>query len=141
MNLSKNIKIVRGHAYKDTQNTTNIETSDVDFTGYDGVVFFAWFEKGTDASDENFLKVQQKDSDGSYNDLEGAKVEVEEDGKVAAVDVYRPLESQGKELRGVADISNASKTGDVYAVLYNGRVKPEEFADYAKLAISPEESD
>ncbi len=137
MNLSKHIQVARVGAYKDTENTTDVEGSDVDFTGYDGVLFFAYVAKKTSSTDKNVLKVEQKNSEGSYGALSGAVAEATEDGVVLAVDVYRPLESQGKALRAVLDIDTASKTGDVYAVLYNGRIKPEDFADVSTLAISP----
>ena len=138
MNLSKNVVVKRVGDYKEAENTNNIVGSDVDVSNYDGVLFFAYVEKGTASADENLLKVEQKDSDGNYSDLAGATAEAAEDEKVVAVDVYRPLASQGKELRATLDISTASKTGDLYAILYNGRVKPEDFADINTLVISPE---
>ena len=137
MNLSKSVVIKRSAAYKDAENTTNVTGADLDFTGYDGVLFFAYVETKTATTEKNVLKIEQKDSDGNYTALTGAVAEATDDEKIVAVDVYRPLEAQGKILRGVLDIATASKTGDLYAVLYDGRVKAEDFADINTLVISP----
>lgn len=138
MNLSKDIKIEKVRAYNNTGGTTNANGTDVDFSGYDGVLFFGWMEKATETTDTNQIKVEQKDSDGNYTALTGANAVCVEDDQVLAVDVYRPLESQGKVLRVVVDIATSTKYGDMYAIKYNGRVKPEDFADVTKLVISPE---
>ena len=137
MNLSKNIKIQKVRAYNNTAGTTNANGTDVDFTNYDGVLFFGWMEKATATTNLNQLKVEQKDADGDYTALAGATAVCLEDDQVLAVDVYRPLEAQGKVLRVVVDIATSTKYGDVYAILYNGRVKPEDFADITTLVISP----
>lgn len=138
MNLSKNITIKHVRAFNNTAGTTNVNSSDVDFTNYDGVLFFLQMEKATATTNTNQLKVEQKDGDGNYTALTGANAVCVEDGQVLAVDVYRPLESQGNVLRGVVDIATSTKYGDMFAILYNGRIKPEQFADVAKLVISPE---
>ena len=138
MNLSKNIKIQKVRAYNNTAGTTNVNGTDVDFSNYDGVLFFGWMEKATATTNLNQLKVEQKDADGDYTALAGATAVCTEDDQVLAVDVYRPLESQGKVLRVVVDIATSTKYGDVYAILYNGRVKPEDIADIATLVVSPE---
>ena len=136
MNLSKNIKIKHVLAYNDTAGTTNANGADVDFTNYDGVLFFMEMEKATATTNVNKLKIEQKKGT-TYTALTGTETVCTEDGQVLAVDVYRPLEDQGKILRGVVDIATSTKYGDMYAVLYNGRIKPEQFADVAKLVISP----
>jgi len=138
MNLSSEVKIQRCAGYHDTQETHDVTGADVDFTNYDGVLFFAYIAKKTSTTNKNTLKIYQKDADGNYTALSGAVAECAVDGQVVAVDVYRPLESQGSALRAIIDIDTASKTGDLYAVLYNGRVKPEDFADVVTLVISPE---
>lgn len=140
MNLSNEVKIQRCAGYHDTQETHEVTGADVDFTGYDGVLFFAYIDKKTATTNKNVLEIEQKDADGNYTGLSGAVAECAVDGQVVAVDVYRPLESQGKILRGVIDIDTASKTGDLYAIKYHGRVKPESFADVVTLVISPEVS-
>jgi len=136
MNLSKEILIKRVGAYKDTENTTNVTGSDLDFTGYDGVLFFAHVEKKTSPTDTNRLRIYQKDSEGTYTALTGAESEATEDGMILYVDVYRPLQSQGKDLRAVLDITTASKTGDLYAVLYRGRVRPTELINEAENGVN-----
>ena len=138
MNLSKDITIKKVRAFNNTAGTTNVNGTDVDFSGYDGVLFFGWMEKATVTTNTNQIKIEQKDADGNYTALAGANAVCVEDDQVLAVDVYRPLESQGKILRAVVDIATSTKYGDIYAILYNGRVKPEDFADVTKLVISPE---
>lgn len=138
MNLSSEVKIQRCKGYHDTEETHDVTGDDVDITNYDGVLFFAYIAKKTVTTNKNTLKIYQKDADGNYTALSGAVAECTVDGQVVAVDVYRPLESQGSVLRAVIDIDTASKTGDLYAALYNGRIKPEDFADVVTLAISPE---
>ena len=143
MNLSKNIKIVKVGAYNDTSNTTDINGSDVDFTGYDGVFFLGWLEIKTNSTDTNKLVVEQKDALGAYTALTGAAAEATENGMTLWVDVYRPLETQGKILRGAYRLNTATKKGDMYAILYNGRIKPEDLINLATngmngaLVISP----
>ena len=142
MNLSKNIKLVKVGAYNDTQNTTDIDGSDVDFTGYDGVLFFGWLEIKTASTDTNKLVVEQK-SGSTYTALTGAEAEATENGMVLWVDVYRPLESQGKIVRGAYRLNTNTKKGDMYAILYNGRVLPTDLINEATngmngaLVISP----
>ena len=137
MNLSKDIKIMHVAAYNDVAGTASVNSDDVDFSNYDGVLFFMLIATATVAANTNQLKVEQKDSGGNYAALTGATAVCSVDGQVVAVDVYRPLASQGKVVRGVVDISTSTKYGDVYAILYNGRIKPETFADVATLVISP----
>ncbi len=141
MNLSNEVKLQRCAAYKDTEDTTDVTGSDVNFSNYDGVLFFAYIATKTATTNKNQLVIYQKDDEGSYTALDGATAECTVDAQVVAVDVYRPLEAQGSVLRAVLDIDTASKTGDLYALLYNGRIKPEDFADVVTLAISPEVSE
>jgi len=138
MNLSSEVKLVRCAGYHDTQEIHDVTGADVNIANYDGVLFFAFIEKKTATTNKNTLKIYQKDADGNYTALSGAVAECTVDAQVVAVDVYRPLESQGSVLRALIDIDTASKTGDLYAILYNGRIKPEDFADVVTLAISPE---
>lgn len=138
MNLSNEVKLVRCAAGNSTASTTNANGSDVDVSGYEGVVFFAWMEKATATTNTNQLKVEVKDADGNYTALEGAAAVCDTDSQVLAVDVYRPWQKLGKVLRAVVDINTSTKYGDVYAILYNGHIKPEEFADVVTLVASPD---
>ena len=137
MNLSKEVKLVRCAAYKNTENTTDVEGAAVDLTNHDGVLFFAYMDKKTDGANKNVLQVYQKNN-GTTVKLTAAVAECTVDAKVIAVDVYRPLAKHGSKLIAKLEIATASKTGDLYAVLYNGRIKPEQFADVITLAISPD---
>ena len=140
MNLSNEIVVTRVAAYKDTEDTNDVTGADLDFTGYEGVLFFGYMAKKTATTNKNTLVIYQKDDDGNYTALTGAVAECTVDAQVIAVDVFRPLEAQGKILRAVLDIDTASKSGDLYAIKYNGRVQPEDFADVVTLVISPEVS-
>ena len=136
MNLSKNVKVVFVKAGQ-TAATSAVNSDAVDLSGYEGVMFFGTIAT---ANAGNFLQVEQSTAENfaTKSTLEGAKMAVAENGDVAFVDVYRPQEKLGKYLRASITRAGASTaTGCIYAVLYNGRIKPE---DYAVLAISPAES-
>lgn len=90
-------------------------STNVDFSNYDGVLFFGLGTK---------LEVSQASS-GKIAET------IASDGIVYA-DIYRPLESQGKTLK-----ATLTGDGDLYAILYQGRAKPEEWGT-GKLFISPE---
>ena len=90
-------------------------TTEVDPTNYDGVLFVG---NGTELA---------------VADEEGDVTEVTSDtADVLYVDVCRPLESAGKL---VATLTNTDG-GDLYAILYQGRVKPESWG-VGELLISP----
>ncbi|GCD83674.1 hypothetical protein PTHTG4_27380 [Parageobacillus thermoglucosidasius] len=133
-NLSSEVQI-RKIASGAAAGTTDIESSVVDFTGYDGVLIFTTIAT---AADNNTLKIQQ-----GGKDLVGAVVSADENGQVVFVDVSRPLGGQGGELKAVITRGTSTATGDIYAILYNGRTRPEvNFVDAVDgikgvLAISP----
>lgn len=136
MNLSKNVKIVFVKAGQ-TAAQTAVNSDAVDVTNYDGVLFFGNIAV---ANAGNFLQIEQSAAQNFAVKavLNGAKMVVETNNETAFVDVYRPQEKLGKYLRASIVRAGASTaTGCIYAVLYNGRIKPE---DYAVLAISPEAS-
>ena len=132
MNLSKNVKVVFVKAGQ-SAGTDPVNSTAVDLSGYEGVMFFGTIAV---ANDGNYLQVEQ----GAVSDfstksvLDGAKMAVGSNGDVAFVDVYRPQEKLGKYLRASIVRGASTATGCIYAILYNGRVKPE---DYAELAVSP----
>lgn len=90
-------------------------TTEVDVTNYDGVLFFG---EGTK------LEVSQGTA--------GKIAEATAESGLVYVDVVRPLETQGAKLK-----ATLTGTGDLFAVLYQGRVKPEEWGT-GVVAISPE---
>ncbi|MBN6186318.1 hypothetical protein JQN58_04875 [Aneurinibacillus sp. BA2021] len=116
MNLSKEIKIVK-LASSSTATTGTIESSPVDTTGYEGVLLFTCIKK---ADPTNVLKVQQ-----GGRDLEGAAMVAQADGQVVFVEVHQPQTVQGKELRVVVERGVSTGVGEIYALLYNGRRRPE----------------
>ncbi|WP_461369734.1 hypothetical protein [Candidatus Darwinibacter acetoxidans] len=132
MNLSKNVKVVFVKAGQ-TAATSAVNSDAVDLSGYEGVLFFGTIAV---ANAGNFLQVEQSTAENfaTKSVLDGAKMAVETNGDVAFVDVFRPQEKLGKYLRASIARTASTATGDIYAILYNGRVKPE---DYAKLAVSP----
>ncbi len=132
MNLSKNVKVVCVKAAQ-TADTAAIVSTGVDISGYDGVMFFGTIAT---ANDGNFLQVEQSAGDFTAKSvLDGAKMVTKTNGDIALVDVYRPQEKLGKNLRASITRAGASTaTGDIYAILYNGRLKPEK---YGVLAVSP----
>ena len=137
MQLSNEIKVVKTRAYNDNAGTTNVNGTDIDFTGYDGVCFFGEMEKATASTDVNKITVSQKNAAGSYAALAGASATCTEDGQVLMVDVYKPNQSLGKILRVTVDIATTTKYGDIYAVLYKGRKHPETAADVVARVVSP----
>ncbi len=132
MNLSKNVKVVFVKAGQSAG--TDAVTSDaVDITNYDGVLFFGNIAV---ANAGNFLQIEQSAASNfaTKSVLAGAKMVTKANSKTAFVDVYRPQEKLGKYLRASITRTVSTATGCIYAVLYNGRIKPE---DYAVLAVSP----
>jgi|LSQX01.1.fsa_nt_gb hypothetical protein len=132
MNLSKNVKVVFVKAGQ-TAATSAVNSDAVDLSGYEGVMFFGTIAT---ANAGNFLQVEQSTAENfsTKSVLDGAKMAVGSNGDVAFVDVYRPQEKLGKYLRASIVRGASTATGCIYAILYNGRVKPE---DYAELAVSP----
>lgn len=131
MNLSKNVDLalVKG---QQSAGTTEVESDSVDVANYDGVLFFA---KVAAADAGNHIVIEQSADDATWAELTGTKVIVEEANQVVAVDVFRPLEGQGRYLRAKVVRGSSTATGDVYAARYSGRTRPEDFG--ALLAISP----
>ena len=132
MNLSKNVKVACVKAGQ-AAGTTAVNSDAIDMTNYDGCLFFASIAT---ANAGNYLVVEQSDdiTFATKSVLEGTKVVTANDGEVALVDVYRPLEKQGKYLRASIVRTASTATGCIYAIQYDGRVKPE---DIGALAISP----
>ena len=94
-------------------------TTEVDPTNYDGVLFLG-----------NGTKLEVADEKGDVAEVTRATA------GVLYVDIYRPIESAGKL---TATLTNASG-GDLYAVLYQGRVKPDAWGT-GELLISPVATD
>lgn len=90
-------------------------TTEVDPTNYDGVLFLG-----------NGTKLEVADEKGDVAEVTKGTA------GVLYVDIYRPIESAGKL---TATLTNASG-GDLYAVLYQGRVKPESWGT-GEMLISP----
>lgn len=138
MNLTKNVEIVKVKANQ-SAGTSAVTSDAVDMANWDGVVFFSTIAT---ANAGNFLEVEQSEASdfASAVTLEGTKAVAAENGDMVFADVYRPLESQGRYLRAKITRGASSATGDIYAIKYAGRTKPETNAIGA-LVISPEASE
>lgn len=139
MNLFKNIKVTKVLAGAVSAGT-ELDGTAVDMSGYEGVVFFGTIAT---ANAGNFLKAQEGLlSDGSDGaDLSGSKVVAVANAQVVWNDVYKP---QKRYVRPVIIRAGANTiTGDVYALQYGGRLKPETNlvlnALIGSLLISPDE--
>lgn len=133
MNLSKEVKLtlVKG---SQSEGTTAVKSDVVDMTNYDGCLFFTTIAT---ADAGNYLVVEQSTTEdfASSVELEGTKAVAIENGEAVFVDVFRPLEKQGRFLRASVVRGVSTAVGVIYAAVYDGRDKPE---DYAILAISPD---
>jgi len=123
MNLSNEVKITKVKAGQATA-TTEVSSDAIDMSGYEGVIFMASIAT---ANAGNYLKVEQgKDANFTeHEDVKGSKVVPPKDAEVAFVDIYKPAQSQGKYLRAAIVRTATTVTGDIYAIQYNGRNKPE----------------
>ena len=120
MNLSKNVKITKV-AVAAVSAGTAVNGSAVDMAGFEGVLFFTTIAT---ANAGNFLKVQQ-DSDvalGTAADLAGSAVVATANAEVVFVDCYQPAERYVCPVVIRAGANTA--VGDIYAIQYEGRVKP-----------------
>lgn len=137
MNLSKDVEIVKVKAGQ-SAGTTAVTSDAVDMANWDGAVFFATIATKDDG---NFLTVEQSETSDFTKSvtLEGTKAVAKTNGDVVYADVYRPLEGQGRYLRAKITRTASTATGDIYAIKYGGRTKPETNAVGA-LVISPGEA-
>ncbi|WP_139185016.1 hypothetical protein [Aneurinibacillus thermoaerophilus] len=119
-----------------TSTTGTVESNPVDTTGYEGCLFLTSIKV---ADPTNILRVQQ-----GGKDLEGATVVTQHNGQAVFVEVHLPQTIQGKELRVVVERGVATSVGDIYAILYSGRRRPEiNFVDApdgitGKILVSPD---
>lgn len=139
MNLFKDVKLTKIAVGAITA-TTDVDSSIIDMSGYDGVVIFGSIAT---ANAGNFIKAQQGAASDLSDaaDLEGSKVVAAADAQVVWVEIHKPLEQylRAKIVRAGA----TTVTGDLYALQYSGRVRPETNlvtnALIGSLLISPSE--
>ncbi len=118
MNLSKNVKL---SLVKDLTATggTAVNSASVDMQGFEGVMFFV---KLATANAANFINAAQSADDVTFNDLLGSKVVPGDNGDVAMIDVYRPID---RHVRLEVDRGGADTVlGEIYAVQYGGKNVP-----------------
>lgn len=115
-----NMRDIKCTLVKDTQTSagTAINSSSVDMTGFDGVVFVG---KMTTANASNFANAAQSANDSSFADLEGTKVTPGDSGDSWWINVYKPTD---RYVRCEVDRGGADTvTGEIYAFQY-GAAKP-----------------
>jgi len=120
MNLSQNVKIRLIEVYT-AAGTSAIDSAEVDMLGYDGVVFLTTLAV---ANAGNYVKAQQDTVTGmgSAADLLGTKVTPTANNEAVWLDIYKPLE---RFVRLYVTRTASSACGEIYAIQYCGRIKPE----------------
>jgi hypothetical protein len=119
MNLSKDCKVTKVLAAAASAGTA-LNSSEVDMSGFEGVVFVG---RIATANAANFANLAQSSvSGGTFVDLAGTKVVPGDDADSFLIDVYKPLDQFVRcEIdRGGADTA----TGDVYAIQYGASKRP-----------------
>lgn len=137
MNLSKNVKVTKVAAGA-TSAGTAIDSTAVDMSGFEGVIFVGSIATADAGNTAN--AAQSATSGGSYVDLAGSEVAPGDNGDSFLIDVYRPTK---RFVRCEIDRSGADTvTGDVYAIQYQAASKPtiQGATIDAILAISPAEA-
>ncbi len=121
MNLSKNVKVTKVAAGAASAGT-DVTGSAIDTTGWDGVLLFCTIATPNAG---NYLKAQQDTASGmgAAADLTGSKVVATGAAQTVWLDIYRPTK---RYIRGVVVRAGAATaTGDMFAIQYKGRVKPQ----------------
>ena len=139
MQLSNEVKI-RKVAVAAVSAGTEVISSVVDMAGYEGVMFFCTIAT---ANAGNYMKAQQDTAVGmgAAADIAGSKVVAAANASVVWLDIYKPTERYvtANIIRAGANTA----TGDMYAIQYEGKVKPElnlvTNALIGELSISPDE--
>lgn len=137
MNLSKNVKVTLVKAGQTTAGTA-INSTAVDMTGFEGVIFVGSF--ATAHASNNALAAQSITSGGTYADLAGTTVTPGDNGDSFLIDVYRPRE---QFVRCEIDRGGANTvTGDIYAIQYTAANRPTTHGTTIDsiLAVSPAEA-
>ncbi|MCC6699106.1 MAG: hypothetical protein IT365_26010, partial [Candidatus Hydrogenedentes bacterium] len=91
MNLAKNVKVTRvSNAEAAAQ--TAINSTGVDMTGFDGVMFLVPFGAITSGGVQSVNAAQGSDNSADWVDLEGSKIAVadDDDNQIVVLDIYKP---------------------------------------------------
>jgi len=138
VNLCKNVLITKVNDYASAA-TSAVNSTAVDMTGYDGVLFLTTVAV---ANAGNYINAAQgAAADGSdAADLAGSKVVCTGTPEALWIDVYKPIDRYVR-----LEVARAASTavGEIYAFRYKGRILPEGNATAGKLTgkllISPAE--
>lgn len=120
MQLSNQVLITKVKDPTTASATGNISSDVLDMANYEGVVFFT--SVGT-ASSSNSMKAVAGTSSGSVGDLTGTAVAVASSDEDLWLDIHRP---RLRYIGVVVTREAATKCGDIWAIQYGGRVKPED---------------
>jgi len=117
-NLSSNVKItkVADHAIADT---SPINSTYVDMSGYEGVLFVTSF--GTAADNNTINAAQCATTGGNYEDLEDTSVTSGTSDADVWLDVYRPSE---RYVRCEVARGTSSTCESIWAIQYGARKAP-----------------
>lgn len=120
MYLSDKVKLIKV-ADHSTANMTAVNSTGVDVSGYEGVLFITSF--GTAAAN-NTVNLAQSDDDGSaddYTDLTGTSVASGTSDEDVWLDVHRPTK---RYVRLEAARGTSTTLESVWAILYGARSQP-----------------
>lgn len=121
MNFCKNFKITKVKAGAASAGTA-VESDVVDMQGYEGVIFVTTIAT---ANAGNYLKAQQGAIEALSDavDLAATTVVATANAETVWLEVHKPSD---RYVRAVVIRAGANTaTGDIFAIRYNGRVKPE----------------
>lgn len=99
--------------------TTAVNSTGVDMSGYEGVLFLTSF--GTAAANNTVNAAQDTASGGSYTDLEGTSVTSGTSDEDVWVDVYKPTK---RYVRLEAARGTSSTLESIWAIQYGPRTMP-----------------
>jgi hypothetical protein len=118
MNLSSQIKITKV-ADHTTAGTDAINSTAVDMSGYEGVLFVTSF--GTANAANTINAAQETTSDGTFTDLAGTSVASGTSDEDVWIDVYRPQERYVR-----CEVARGASTTceSIWAIQYGARKAP-----------------
>lgn len=118
MNLSSGIKITKV-ADHSTAATSAVNSTGVDMSGYEGVIFITSF--GTAAANNTINAAQGADNSTDWEDLTGTSVTSGTSDEDVWIDVYRPTD---RYVRCEAARGTSSTLESIWAIQYGARKAP-----------------
>ena len=118
MNLSSNVLITKVQDHS-TAATSAVNSTGVDMSGYEGVLFITSF--GTAAANNTVNAAQGADNSADWVDLTGTSVSAGTSDEDVWIDVYRPTE---RYVRLEAARGTSSTLESIWAIQYGPRKAP-----------------